>query len=110
VPGPINNPLNAGCHALIQEGAKLTTSIDDILSELAACIDTKRMHTICSENHQPMNPSLKLLLDHLEYTPMSIEVLIEKSGLTPEQVSSMLTELEIGGTVVSDAYGQCIRA
>ena len=33
VPGPVNNPLNSGCHHLIQEGAKLVTSTDDILAE-----------------------------------------------------------------------------
>ena len=33
VPGPIDDPLSAGCHKLIQNGAKLVASCADILSE-----------------------------------------------------------------------------
>ena len=110
VPGPINNPLNAGCHGLIQDGAKLTTCIDDILVELKSCIELEKTDEVCSKSNHVLAPTYKTLLTYLEHTPMSIEALIEKSGLTPEQVSSMLTELEIGGRVVSDAYGQYIRA
>lgn len=34
VPGPFNDPLSKGCHMLIQQGAKLTCSAQDILDEL----------------------------------------------------------------------------
>ena len=36
VPGPLHDPLSAGCHAIIREGAVLVTSAQDIL---AACGD-----------------------------------------------------------------------
>jgi DNA processing protein len=36
LPGQINNPLSLGCHKLIQDGAKLITSIEDILDEFPA--------------------------------------------------------------------------
>ena len=39
VPGQIHNPLSAGPHRFLQEGAKLTTSVNDILEEY---------------NHEPM--------------------------------------------------------
>jgi DNA processing protein len=110
VPGPINNPLNSGCHDLIQQGAKLTTSIEDIFSELPALAATSSSHHSCTKTHRPLDDEFKKLLDCLEHTPMTIELIIEKSGLTPEQVSSMLTELEIGGRVSSDAFGHYIRA
>ncbi len=111
VPGPINNPLNQGCHDLIQQGAKLTTCIEDIFSELPLLAATNTTSVpSCTEIHQPPTSVAMKLLDYLEYTPMTIELIIEKSGLTPEQVSSMLTELEIGGRVTSDAFGHYIRA
>ncbi len=33
IPGPIGDPLSAGCHALIQDGAKLVHCVQDILHE-----------------------------------------------------------------------------
>jgi DNA processing protein len=110
VPGPINNPLNGGCHDLIQQGAKLTTCIEDIFSELPTLSPSIAVNSSCTINHQLLSNESKKLLACLEYTPIAIESLIEKSGLTPEQVSSMLTELEIGGRVTSDAFGHYIRA
>jgi DNA processing protein len=35
VPGRIDQPTSAGCHQLIQDGAKLTTGVDDILAEFS---------------------------------------------------------------------------
>jgi DNA processing protein len=34
LPGPINNPLYAGCHQLIQQGAKLARGPKDVLEDL----------------------------------------------------------------------------
>ena len=34
LPGPINSPNSAGCHLLIQQGAKLVFRPDDVLEEL----------------------------------------------------------------------------
>ena len=36
IPGSIHNPLARGCHALIQDGAKLVESAGDILEELGS--------------------------------------------------------------------------
>lgn len=33
IPGPIHDPLSAGCHGLISQGAKLVACVDDILKE-----------------------------------------------------------------------------
>jgi DNA processing protein len=33
IPGPINNELSAGCHKLIQDGAKLVSCVNDIFEE-----------------------------------------------------------------------------
>jgi DNA processing protein len=34
VPGPVTSPASVGCHRLIQDGAKLVASADDVLAEL----------------------------------------------------------------------------
>ncbi|MEM8843653.1 MAG: DNA-processing protein DprA [Pseudomonadota bacterium] len=111
VPGPVNNPLNDGCHRLIQDGAKLTSRVSDILIEFEdiANFDVQN-RAITPERKANSANNSPPLLEFIEYTPISIDALIEKSGLTPEQVCSMLTELEIGGRVVCDAYGQYSRS
>lgn len=111
VPGPINNIQNKGCHELIQQGAKLTTGIEDILTELAPMMDLHldQTQSDCTNNHHGLNAELTCLLSCIEFLPTSIEMIIEKSGLTPERVSSMLTELELGGYVATDAFGQYCR-
>ncbi len=35
VPGPVSSELSAGCHRLIQQGAKLVQRVDDVLDELS---------------------------------------------------------------------------
>ncbi len=40
VPGLIDHPLSEGCHALIQEGAKLISRVEDVLEEYDVLIST----------------------------------------------------------------------
>ncbi len=110
IPGPVNNPLNQGCHKLIQDGAKLTTCVKDIIIELQGMNDTQNLYRNVPVVSNQITSELGRLLGYIEYSPMSIEKIIEKSGLTPDQVSSMLIELEIGGRIIYDAYGQYSRS
>lgn len=111
IPGPINNPQNQGCHSLIQQGAKLVTKAEDIIAELAPMIELKPSDPppVCSRKLQSHNLHLHSLLEFINYTPTPVDVIIEKSGLTPERVSSMLIELEICGQVAADTFGQYCR-
>ena len=112
VPGPINNLNNQGCHELIQQGAKLTSCVDDILSELEPVVNYLRTlsRVNCTNNHQLLSAQHSEFLNFIDFTPTPMEQIIEKSGLTPEQVSSMLTELELGGHVAADAFGLYCRS
>ena len=111
VPGPVNNPLNSGSHHLIQQGASLAACIEDILLAFEPLASFLRFTgNKESERVEDSTDNTTPLLQFIEYTPTSIDTIIEKSGLTPDQVCSMLTELEIGGRVVCDAYGQYSRS
>jgi len=105
IPGSINNPLARGCHHLIKQGAKLVESIEDILEELHMNFLT--VHTEAINNINPrvpgseINLKYKQLLDNMPFDPVSIDSLIEVTGLTSETVSSMLLVLEIQGVVSS---------
>lgn len=84
IPGSIHNPLAKGCHALIREGAKCVETLEHILEELPRKVNV-----------------ISPLLTCFEGKFSSVDCLIQKSGLTAEQVSSMLIELELRGEITS---------
>jgi len=114
LPGSIHNPLARGCHTLIRQGAKLVETADDILNELAPLAG----HLLQSAT-APVSPDTPAALadqeaDHdyeelrtiLSHDPISIDELESQSGLTIEQLSSMLLILELHGEVESLSGGR----
>ena len=105
IPGSINNPLAKGCHKLIKQGAKLVESVQDIIEEIGPLIYATNSLSLVPENRNKKDESLdhdyKLLLDNIGYESISIDYLIEQTGLTADAVSSMLLILELKGLVKS---------
>lgn len=110
IPGSIHNPLARGCHSLIRQGAKLVETAGDVLEELAPLIgslnplsETEQMNSPPSENM--LAPEYQKLLECMGFDPVQADLLIDRSGLTPEEVSSMLILLELEGHVSSAPGG-----
>lgn len=105
VPGSIHNPLSRGCHALIQQGAKLVERIEDILEEL--CPSLSRTFLDVTAGSEPaldgeaLDEEYRRLLNCLGFGPTSVDTLVEQTGLTAHSVSSMLLILEMRGYVSS---------
>jgi len=117
IPGSIHNPLAKGCHSLIRQGAKLVESVDDIVEELGSLATVVMGGSVNEETGQKigegkeaLDADYKVLLDSMAYDPISIDRLIELTGLTIDSVSSMLLILELRGLVVSQAGGVYVRA
>jgi DNA processing protein len=103
LPGSIHNPLARGCHRLIRDGAKLVESADDIMAELGPLATHVLQTTLEStpgdtvlESDDAEYVKLRNILGH---DPASIDLLAERSGLTIEQLSSMLLILELDGKI-----------
>lgn len=113
IPGSIHNPMAKGCHRLIRQGAKLVENATDILEELtplaAVAVDSlpEKKETIVSEPE--LDEEYQQLLKNLGQEPVSIDLLVERCGLTPEAVSSMLLILELQGVVASVPGGLYYR-
>jgi DNA processing protein len=110
LPGSIHNPLARGCHQLIRQGAKLVETADDILSELAPLVGHLMQTAVESTTSEsPVDTSdddycrLRAALAH---DPATADEIVEQSGLTIEQVSSMLLILELEGKVESLSGGR----
>jgi len=113
IPGSIHNPLSRGCHKLIRQGAKLVESADDIISELGPLV--RHMAQI-PDPQKPSDPGTakgdadyEMLLDAMAFDPVSADELSNRSGLTIDQVSSMLLILELEGKIESQAGGRYSR-
>ncbi len=101
VPGRITSPTSAGTHRLIQDGAKLVTCWQDIVSELPEQWRraVRGLSAPSGEHAAPENGSdegrmLQLLAPD---EPQHIEQLITRAGFAPERVSTLLVTLELGG-------------
>ncbi|HCO44389.1 MAG TPA: DNA-protecting protein DprA [Gammaproteobacteria bacterium] len=97
VPGGIHNPLTRGCHALIREGAKLVESVADILVELPPLPGGHTVHAAPSACGAEPDPVLANLGD----APASLDLLVQRTGLTVEEVSTMLLTLQLDGLVTA---------
>ena len=105
IPGSIHSPMSKGCHQLIKQGAKLVDCIQDILDELD--IKKSEITQACAESSKPVESSKNnALLYIMGFEPMQLENIVNLSGLTVSEVSSMLMLLELEGSVASLAGGK----
>lgn len=111
IPGSIHNPLARGCHALLRQGAKLVETAGDILEELGALAawgdDQAAAPAAATDPVAAAEPGN--LLHHIGFEPVAVDTLVERSGLTAEQVSSMLVVLELHGQIASAPGGLYTR-
>ena len=105
IPGSIHNPLAKGCHALIKKGqAKLTETVQDILTELAPQLRRFVQSSGQTESDfSALSPSAAALLKQIPYDPISADELLLNCQLSASEFASLLMELEISDSV--ENYG-----
>lgn len=115
IPGSIHSPLSRGCHRLIRQGAKLVETADDIFAELghlrevlgpawrAEAVDAQE------DSGRELDKDYEILLDALGFAPASVDTLVERTGLGPDAVASMLLILELDGRVSQQHGGSYCR-
>ena len=121
VPGSPEQPLSRGCHKLLKEGAKLVEGVEDILEELPLGSFRRsskggfHLDSGCGSrrllaHREAMDEVTLRVFDSLNFNPMTMEHVVELSGLTAAVVSSILLALEIQGLVASDSSSRFFRA
>ncbi len=107
IPGSIHNPLARGCNDLIKQGAKLVETTHDIAEEfshyqLPAITPSEQFNVNLSEDQL-------ILLELVDYSPTTIDMLVERSGLRAEAIASTLLILELNSQVTSSSGGVYTR-
>lgn len=91
IPGNLNSVYSEGCNQLIQEGAKMLMTVDDILEEIAV---------------QPLGSQLDFfeesdspVLQALKEGPLPVDALVDNMGWPVHEIQMELTKLELLGQI-----------
>ncbi len=107
VPGPIDRPTSEGCHRLIQQGATLVCTVQDVIDELGLEINSLAFdffpETRESSSKSGENPKRQLdlsdaetkILTELAQGDSTIDSLSEATGINAGKVGATLLQLEL---------------
>lgn len=113
IPGSIHNPMVRGCHQLIRQGAALIeepAELMEVLRPVAIELAEALRGRLNQEELQSLLPTQRLIkTDHkpiweaLGHDGVSLDALVQRTGLTTPELSSMLLLMELEGNItVSD--------
>ena len=124
LPGSLHNPMAKGCHRLIREGARLVEKTADIMQELgpvAAELQMEIKQRLDQPDEEANRPAVSKgnLLDDSDYStvwevlgfdPKPVDMIIDQTGLSAREISSMLMMMELKGLVKKQGNGRYVRA
>jgi len=114
VPGPVDSLSSHGCHRLIRDGARLVETVDDILEELGPLVREVRPGSSAPPVRHPaelvISDQERSLLGQVGDQPITVDALIQSTGLTASQVMATLSVLEMRRLVRRLSGQQFIRA
>ncbi|HWU68436.1 MAG TPA: DNA-processing protein DprA [Stenotrophobium sp.] len=109
IPGSIHNPLARGCHGLIRQGAKLVESANDILEEIAPHIRIAQRPSASATAAAAIDPQHQDILDALGDDSLSVDQLVQRTGMPVAALSAALLALELEGHAAVVDGGQYQR-
>lgn len=117
VPGPVDTGRSRGGHLLIQDGAGLADSPEDILTALNAVPQTAPMSNKSAEPvvavkaapPPELPPDEAALYARLGSAPVSLDDATESAGLSAPQAAVAVTLLEMKGLIRREPGGLLIR-
>ena len=106
IPGSIHAPQSRGCHALLRQGAKLVETAQDVLDELQGTAvrlplakpvpaAAAAAAAVQSAQHHENDATLRALA----HDPLSLDELMDRTGMDAAALQAHLLELELEGRV-----------
>ena len=118
IPGSIHNSRARGCHRLIRDGAALVESPGEVAAALGgvALVLADALRSRLAPPHPgamdsaarlpdpgpPDDPHHQNLWSALGHDPIPMDTLVDRTGLTTAELSSMLLLMELDGRVVRE--------
>ena len=105
LPGNVCSLKSAGTNRLIKEGAKIITSIEDILEEININFSDENIEEFFEKNildekfFRGLNQEERTVASCLKNEPSNIDLISKKTGFSVQLVSSILIMLELKGIV-----------
>ncbi len=101
-PGPITSEMSEAPNSLLKKGAKLVTSIDDILEEFNLKLVPRKKEEI----EEKLNAEEKILFQMLRNEPKLSDEIITELEIPVDKVMNLLSILEIKGIVEKNSEGK----
>jgi DNA processing protein len=105
VPGPIDDVLSHGCHALLKEGAHVVTSGIDVLNTcgIAAHTDGVRPVAIDDAQHEETDPLMQFCRE-----PRMFDDIVQYMNCSYDEMQAQLFALQMAGNVQQDFTGRWV--
>ncbi|MBO4901629.1 MAG: DNA-processing protein DprA [Lachnospiraceae bacterium] len=116
VPGRITDPMSVGCMNLWKTGASPAMCVEDVLDVLAenkkmqTCDVGKQTAVLDEEPEQALESEEKLVYSCVDLYARSTEDILERTGLSYQDLLRILTELEFKGLIRETGRGYYVRA
>ena len=110
IPGNIGSIYSRGTNKLIQDGAKLVMSADDILNEIREFkhLTNKTEQDSLKIDKSNYSADERAIIEVLESGEFSIDQIINKTGLNIKEAQTVITKLELLDLIVSTAAGKYV--
>ncbi|MEK9170953.1 MAG: DNA-processing protein DprA, partial [Patescibacteria group bacterium] len=106
IPGSIFSKNSFGANDLIKKGAKMVTSVDDILEEFNLTGLKTEKETREEKN---LTEEETIILKIIEKEPIHIDKICKTSKMAAGQVLSIISVLEIGGIIKNIGGGKFVK-
>lgn len=100
IPGPITSQLSAAPLRLIEKGAKLVVSPEDILRNLQLPISNFQLNKNVSK-FKDLSLEEKKIVELIENEPIHFDEIVRRLKLDPSKIGTILSMMEIKGLVKS---------
>lgn len=96
VPGRLTDPVSAGCNRLIEQGAGIIWSVEQLMMSLNGSVPPAKNK---KNNQIPLETKEKLVYSCVDFQPVSLGGIIQNTNLPAQEVMQILAALMLKGYV-----------